>query len=102
MGKSRRNRNRKPAPAEDGSEPPFHPPAKHKNYETLTEEMKRNALFEKFYKQQKIVPEGEWDEFMAALHRDLPQSWRFVGGTTWVTTQSGNGRVAARRPCCTS
>eukprot|EP00920_Eleutheroschizon_duboscqi_P000361 GHVT01001102.1.p1 GENE.GHVT01001102.1~~GHVT01001102.1.p1 ORF type:complete len:976 (+),score=151.56 GHVT01001102.1:2400-5327(+) len=40
-----------------------------------------NEAFEKFYKIQKIVPEDEWDQFMAALRRPLPTSFRIVEST---------------------
>ncbi len=59
----------------------------HKAYETLTDDEKTNELFVKYYKRQCIVPEGEWDEFMASLLRDLPQSWRFVGGKKYVAVR---------------
>lgn len=39
---------------------------------------KSNPDFEKYYKAQGIVPEGEWDDFMAALRRDLPAAFRIT------------------------
>ena len=38
-----------------------------------------NAAFEEYYKQQNIVPEGEWDSFMAALRAPLPTTFRING-----------------------
>ncbi|KAI9022539.1 S-adenosyl-L-methionine-dependent methyltransferase [Hyaloraphidium curvatum] len=40
---------------------------------------KDNAVFEAYYKAQGTVPEGEWDDFMAALRRLLPTTFRFAG-----------------------
>eukprot|EP00002_Diphylleia_rotans_P037600 TRINITY_DN8415_c0_g1_i1.p1 TRINITY_DN8415_c0_g1~~TRINITY_DN8415_c0_g1_i1.p1 ORF type:complete len:777 (-),score=156.57 TRINITY_DN8415_c0_g1_i1:202-2532(-) len=37
--------------------------------------------FEKYYKGQCIVPEAEWDEYLATLFRPLPQSFRFSAHT---------------------
>lgn len=39
---------------------------------------KSNPDFEKYYKAQDIVPEGEWEDFMAALRRDLPAAFRIT------------------------
>ena len=39
-----------------------------------------NAMFEEYYKRQQIVPEGEWDAFMACLRRPLPTTFRINGG----------------------
>lgn len=44
-------------------------------YKTIS---KSNPDFEKYYKAQGIVPEGEWDDFMAALRRDLPAAFRIT------------------------
>jgi tRNA (cytosine34-C5)-methyltransferase len=35
-----------------------------------------NALYETYYQEQQIVPEGEWDSFMRALRTPLPTSFR--------------------------
>ncbi|XP_062501509.1 RNA cytosine-C(5)-methyltransferase NSUN2-like isoform X2 [Corticium candelabrum] len=40
---------------------------------------KRNTAFERFYKEQHIVPEGEWDEFMLALRENLAATFRITG-----------------------
>ena len=45
-------------------------------YESAPQE---NAAFEEYYKYQKIVPEGEWDAFMAALRTPLPTTFRING-----------------------
>eukprot|EP01059_Diplonema_ambulator_P035235 TRINITY_DN8214_c1_g2_i2.p1 TRINITY_DN8214_c1_g2~~TRINITY_DN8214_c1_g2_i2.p1 ORF type:complete len:748 (+),score=161.74 TRINITY_DN8214_c1_g2_i2:37-2280(+) len=42
---------------------------------------KRSAgsdAFEKFYKAQKVVPEGEWDDFMESFKTPLPMTLRFT------------------------
>ena len=40
---------------------------------------KENKNFEDYYKAQKIVPEGEWDAFIASLKTPLPTSFRING-----------------------
>ena len=41
-----------------------------------------NTEFVEFYRSQKIVPEGEWQEFMDALARPLPLTFRLCGPQT--------------------
>ncbi|NXC49386.1 NSUN2 methyltransferase, partial [Penelope pileata] len=41
--------------------------------------VKENALFERYYREQRIVPDGEWDAFMAALREPLPATLRITG-----------------------
>uniref|UniRef100_A0A671DXH1 tRNA (cytosine(34)-C(5))-methyltransferase n=2 Tax=Rhinolophus ferrumequinum TaxID=59479 RepID=A0A671DXH1_RHIFE len=41
--------------------------------------VKENKLFERFYQELKIVPEGEWDQFMEALREPLPATLRITG-----------------------
>ncbi|XP_023607793.1 tRNA (cytosine(34)-C(5))-methyltransferase isoform X3 [Myotis lucifugus] len=41
--------------------------------------VKENKLFEHYYQELKIVPEGEWDQFMAALREPLPATLRITG-----------------------
>lgn len=40
---------------------------------------KSNPDFEEYYKAQNIVPEGEWDEFIASLRKPLPVTFRING-----------------------
>ncbi len=40
---------------------------------------RRNEDFEAYYKQQGIVPEGEWEEFIKVLGTDLPVTFRING-----------------------
>jgi 16S rRNA C967 or C1407 C5-methylase (RsmB/RsmF family) len=42
--------------------------------------IKENAQLELFYKRQAIVPEGEWDAFMAAMRASLPSCFRVPNG----------------------
>jgi 16S rRNA C967 or C1407 C5-methylase (RsmB/RsmF family) len=35
-----------------------------------------NVLYETYYQEQRIVPDGEWDDFMRALRTPLPTSFR--------------------------
>eukprot|EP01135_Chromosphaera_perkinsii_P011777 Nk52_evm23s2496 gene=Nk52_evmTU23s2496 len=41
--------------------------------------VKENEAFTKYYKLQGIVPEGEWDDFIAAFQRILPTTFRLTG-----------------------
>lgn len=41
--------------------------------------VKENKLFEHYYQELKIVPEGEWDQFMGALREPLPATLRITG-----------------------
>jgi hypothetical protein len=38
-----------------------------------------NESFEEYYKAQGIVPEGQWEDFLAALRRQLPTTFRING-----------------------
>jgi hypothetical protein len=39
----------------------------------------RNRDFEEYYKRQEIVPESEWDDFITAMRRNLPTTFRITG-----------------------
>ncbi|XP_051872485.1 RNA cytosine C(5)-methyltransferase NSUN2 [Pristis pectinata] len=41
--------------------------------------IKENKLYEEYYQGQKIVPEGEWDQFMATMREPLPATIRITG-----------------------
>ncbi|XP_067385733.1 RNA cytosine C(5)-methyltransferase NSUN2 [Emydura macquarii macquarii] len=41
--------------------------------------IKENALFERYYRELRLVPEGEWEPFMAALREPLPATLRITG-----------------------
>ncbi|KAF5898106.1 tRNA (cytosine(34)-C(5))-methyltransferase, partial [Clarias magur] len=41
--------------------------------------IKENKLFEQYYRELKIVPEGEFEEFMAAMREPLPATIRITG-----------------------
>ncbi|XP_007114447.2 RNA cytosine C(5)-methyltransferase NSUN2-like [Physeter macrocephalus] len=41
--------------------------------------VKENRLFEHYYQELKIVPAGEWDQFMEALREPLPATLRIMG-----------------------
>ncbi|XP_021242791.1 tRNA (cytosine(34)-C(5))-methyltransferase [Numida meleagris] len=41
--------------------------------------VKENELFERYYREQRIVPDGEWDAFMEALREPLPATLRITG-----------------------
>lgn len=46
-----------------------------KGYKCL---VKESHLFEKYYREQKIVPEEEWGRFLEYLKQDLPSTFRIV------------------------
>ncbi|KAG0717124.1 tRNA (cytosine(34)-C(5))-methyltransferase [Chionoecetes opilio] len=46
------------------------------SYEAVVRE---NKNFETFYKAQKVVPEGEWDEFLGCMKENLPAAFRLTG-----------------------
>ncbi|XP_067858013.1 RNA cytosine C(5)-methyltransferase NSUN2 [Heptranchias perlo] len=41
--------------------------------------IKENKLYEEYYQGQKIVPDGEWDQFMATMREPLPATIRITG-----------------------
>ncbi|XP_006635991.2 RNA cytosine C(5)-methyltransferase NSUN2 [Lepisosteus oculatus] len=41
--------------------------------------VKENKLFEQYYQELKIVPEGEWEQFMDAMREPLPATIRITG-----------------------
>ncbi|XP_026332701.1 tRNA (cytosine(34)-C(5))-methyltransferase [Hyposmocoma kahamanoa] len=47
-----------------------------KNYEEIVRE---NAVFEEYYKAQKVCPEEEWSPFMSSLKQNLPTAFRITG-----------------------
>ncbi|CAF1130463.1 unnamed protein product [Adineta steineri] len=46
---------------------------------TYEDIVKENALFEKYYKEMHLVPDNEWDAFLAALKEPLPVTFRVTG-----------------------
>jgi multisite-specific tRNA:(cytosine-C5)-methyltransferase len=42
-------------------------------------EDKQNELFEEYYKAQGIMGDDEWPEFLEALRRELPTTFRITG-----------------------
>uniref|UniRef100_A0A8C9R0B9 tRNA (cytosine(34)-C(5))-methyltransferase n=1 Tax=Scleropages formosus TaxID=113540 RepID=A0A8C9R0B9_SCLFO len=44
-----------------------------------SEIIKENKLFEQYYREQKIVPEGEFEHFMETLREPLPATFRITG-----------------------
>ncbi|XP_069469824.1 RNA cytosine C(5)-methyltransferase NSUN2 [Ambystoma mexicanum] len=46
---------------------------------SYTDIVKENQLFERYYQELKIVPEGEWDQFMQTLREPLPATLRITG-----------------------
>ena len=48
----------------------------YKYNEDERKDLYRNANFEKYYKAQNIIPENEWELFIAALQKSLPLSFR--------------------------
>lgn len=50
-----------------------------KGKESWTDIVKENERFEEYYKAQGVVPDDEWDEFLTALRRPLPVTFRING-----------------------
>ncbi|KAI2652704.1 RNA cytosine C(5)-methyltransferase NSUN2 [Labeo rohita] len=78
MGRRNRNRQR-PQQNRDGR-----PEAKRSRDDAgwgagYSEIIKENKLFEHYYKELKIVPEGEFEEFMEAMREPLPATIRITG-----------------------
>jgi multisite-specific tRNA:(cytosine-C5)-methyltransferase len=44
----------------------------------------KNERFTSYYKAQHIIPEEEWDQFMEALRRPLPTTFRIAGSREYV------------------
>ena len=42
-------------------------------------------LFVEYYQKQKVVPEGEWDDFMEVLRTPLPTTFRINGTGKFAT-----------------
>ncbi|XP_045505292.1 tRNA (cytosine(34)-C(5))-methyltransferase [Colias croceus] len=64
--KREQEKNPQPKPTEDNR----------KHYEDIVRE---NAVFEEYYKAQKVCPDAEWDEFMKSLKENLPTAFRITG-----------------------
>ncbi|XP_038218434.1 tRNA (cytosine(34)-C(5))-methyltransferase [Zerene cesonia] len=64
--KREQEKNPQPKPTEDTR----------KHYEDIVRE---NAVFEEYYKAQKVCPNVEWDEFMKSLKENLPTAFRITG-----------------------
>lgn len=48
-------------------------------HETFNSRPEANPAFDAYYKEQGFIPETEWDEFSAALRRELPTTFRVTG-----------------------
>lgn len=57
--------------------------ASEKGYKCL---VKENHLFEKYYKEQQIVPEEEWERFLEYLKQDLPSTFRIVDASPYSSS----------------
>ena len=54
-------------------------------YVGYEETKKTNELFERYYNELNIVPDpAERETFWAAMHRELPNSWRFTGSKGYM------------------
>jgi len=45
----------------------------------VTEDQKHNQAFEEYYTKNDIVPTGEWEQFLEALRKPLPVTFRING-----------------------
>ncbi|KAI9190436.1 tRNA (cytosine-5-)-methyltransferase ncl1 [Blastocladiella emersonii ATCC 22665] len=59
-------------------------------YENIVME---NANFEKYYQEQKVIPEAEWDAFMTAMRSPLPVTFRFTGSSAYAKALAENCRT---------
>lgn len=81
--KNRRNRKRDQRPAVERT--PEEEEERRKAREQAAWEsgyaeiIKENKLFEHYYQELKIVPEGEWEQFMSAMREPLPATIRITG-----------------------
>ncbi|KAM8966633.1 RNA cytosine C(5)-methyltransferase NSUN2 [Pelodytes ibericus] len=81
--KNRRNRQRNQRSAEQRT--PAEEEARRKAREEAAwaggypEIIKENKLFEHYYQELKIVPDGEWEQFMSTLREPLPSTIRITG-----------------------
>ena len=57
-----------------------------------TEASLGNRLFEEYYRELGLVPEGEWDAFMAQLKVELPATFRITGCRRWGKGAGVRGR----------
>jgi len=62
---------------------------------------RENATFEEYYKAQNIVPEGEWDAFIAALKRPLPTTFRVTEGTPFTEEVKRKLKFFSEKPAVT-
>lgn len=46
--------------------------------------VKENKLFEHYYKEQGLVPEGEFEQFMESMREPLPATIRITGYKRWA------------------
>lgn len=46
--------------------------------------VKENKLFEQYYKEQGLVPDGEFEQFMEAMREPLPATIRITGYKRWA------------------
>ncbi|CAH2283899.1 tRNA (cytosine(34)-C(5))-methyltransferase [Pelobates cultripes] len=87
--KNRRNRQRNQRSAVERS--PAEEEARRKAREQAAWEggypeiIKENKLFEHYYQELKIVPDGEWEQFMSALREPLPSTIRITGYKSHAT-----------------
>jgi multisite-specific tRNA:(cytosine-C5)-methyltransferase len=44
----------------------------------------KNERFTSYYKAQRIIPDEEWDQFIEALRRPLPTTFRIAGSRECV------------------
>lgn len=45
-----------------------------------------NENFSKYYQAQNLVPESEWEDFLEALRRPLPTTFRVAGSRQYVNS----------------
>ncbi|XP_055694832.1 tRNA (cytosine(34)-C(5))-methyltransferase [Lutzomyia longipalpis] len=79
MGKRNKNRKNNTNPFAQKKRDKKNNQKPDRRSEPYVEILRENASFSKYYKQQKIVPEGEWETFMKSLQSNLPTAFRVTG-----------------------
>uniref|UniRef100_A0A7G3B0Z9 tRNA (cytosine(34)-C(5))-methyltransferase n=1 Tax=Lutzomyia longipalpis TaxID=7200 RepID=A0A7G3B0Z9_LUTLO len=79
MGKRNKNRKNNTNPFAQKKRDKKNNQKPDRRSEPYVEILRENASFSKYYKQQKIVPEGEWETFIKSLQSNLPTAFRVTG-----------------------
>lgn len=62
--------------------------------------IKENKLFEHYYQELKIVPEGEWEQFMSAMREPLPATIRITGYKRYLCLYTASEHIESIKQLC--